>query len=125
MSLSELYTSGGTIWMHPITVLFSINMGIIIFVVFKLVQKKTVHHYWIESIKQLGGLALAFGALSTLVGFFQMFGALEEMKETLPIQVIMGGTKVAIITVMYGLLVFCISLTVYIIIKLMNRTSAA
>lgn len=125
MSLTELYVSGGTPFMHPITLVFIIDIGIIMYVILQLVQKKTMHVNWIESIKQLGGLALALGVWGTLVGFFQMFGALEEIKETLPFQVIMGGTKVALITALYGLLVFCITLTIYIIIKPMNRISPA
>jgi hypothetical protein len=117
-SLSELYSSGGTIWMHPITLLFLINVGIAIFVLLSWVNKKQWLMKWIEAIKQLGGLALAWGAFATLVGLFQAFGALEESKDVIPFQVIMGGLKVALITVLYGLIVFCISQLVYILFKL-------
>lgn len=123
MSLSEFYISGGTVWMNPITFVLIINVGIIIFVILQLSRKAAINTRWIESIKQLGGLALAIGVFGTLAGYFQMFGALEEMKETLPLQVIMGGAKVALITALYGLVVFMLSMVVYIGIKLANRNS--
>lgn len=117
-SLSELYSSGGTIWMHPITLLFLINVGIAVYVLLSWINKKQWLMKWIEAIKQLGGLAVAWGAFATLVGLFQAFGALEESKDVIPFQVIMGGLKVALITVLYGLIVFCISQLVYILFKL-------
>ncbi len=118
MSLSELYVSGGASYMHPISLVFIITLGIIVFIIYRILVKKPVHPKWIEAVKQLGGLGLALGVFGTLVGFFQMFGALEETKELLPFQMIMGGTKVALINVLYGLLTFCFSLVAYILIKL-------
>jgi hypothetical protein len=53
-----------------------------------------------------------------------MFGALEEIKETLPLSVISGGVKVAIINLLYGLIVFCSSLLTYIILKLTDKEKA-
>ena len=62
----------------------------------------------------------AFGAFGTLVGLFFAFGALEAMKETLPFNVISGGLKVALIAVLYGLIVYIITLIAYIILKLLK-----
>jgi uncharacterized membrane protein YjfL (UPF0719 family) len=121
MSLSETYSAGGSLYMHPITLVFIANIVVILMVTLKIIQKKIVEPKWIEAIKQLGGLALALGAFGTIIGFFFAFSDLSEMKETLPLNVIMGGCKVALITVLYGFIVFCISLLVYILIKLFNK----
>ncbi len=125
MSVSDLYVSGGTIWMHPITLLFIINIAIFIYVLFSLIQKKQFNSNWLNAIKQIAGLAVAWGTFSTLAGLFQAFDALENSKDIIPFQVIMGGLKVALITVLYGLIVFCISLVAYIILKLVVRQPAA
>jgi biopolymer transport protein ExbB/TolQ len=117
----ELYVSGGIPYMHPISIVFIINLIVSGYVAVQLLQRKSIGMRWINTIKQLGGLALALGVLGTIIGFFQMFGALEEMKETLPLNVISGGTKVALITALYGLIVFCISLVLYIIFKLTHQ----
>jgi hypothetical protein len=121
MSLSELYVSGGALYMHPITLVFIANLVLIIITILQIVQKKNVNQKLIEMGKQLGGLALALGVFSTVVGLFQAFDALENSKDIIPFQVIMGGLKVALITALYGLIVFCISQLVYIILKLITR----
>lgn len=123
-TLSELYNSGGTIWMHPITLLFIINIAIFIYVLFSLSQKKQFNSNWLSAIKQIAGLAVAWGTFSTLAGLFQAFDALENSKDIIPFQVIMGGLKVALITALYGLLVFCISQLAYIILKLVAANRA-
>lgn len=121
MSLSELYVSGGTPYMHPITIVFIANLILVIITVLQIIQKKKVNPKVIEAGKHVGALALALGIFGTISGFFQMFGALEETKDTIPFNVIMGGTKVALITALYGLIAFCISQLAYILLKLTAR----
>jgi biopolymer transport protein ExbB/TolQ len=123
MSLSELYVSGGTAYMHPITVVFISNLILISISVLKIIQKKTVNEKFIEVGKQLGGLALALGVFGTIAGLFQAFDFLASSMETTEFSVIMGGLKVAMITALYGLIVFCISLLAFIILKLIERQS--
>lgn len=77
---------------------------------------------YLEAIKQIGVLAAVFGSLGTIIGLFAAFDALEGMKEVLPFQVIMGGMKVAVITVIYGLFIFCLSMLAYILLKLSSKT---
>lgn len=117
-TLSELYAWGGAPFMHSLSFLFLANTFIFFYVIVSLIQKKKFNLKWIEAIKQIGGLAAGYGAFSTLIGLFFAFRALEESKEIIPFQVIMGGLKVGLITVLYGLIIFCISLLAYIILKL-------
>ena len=121
MSLSETYTAGGAPFMHPITLVFVANVVLILIVTSKLLQKKVVEPKWIEGIKQLGGFALAFGTFGTIMGFFFAFSDLSARTETLPLNVISGGIVVALITEVYGLVVFIISLLAYILIKLFGK----
>lgn len=122
-TLSQLYDWGGALWMHPITLLFLINIGIIIYAIISKFVSKQLDSKWIEAMKQLSGLALAWGTFASLAGLFQAFEALEESKEVIPFQVIMGGLKVGLITVLYGLIVFCISQVAYIVFKFLSPTS--
>jgi hypothetical protein len=121
----DLYVSGGILYMTPITIVFIINLVVIGFVAYHQLQKKPISLKWAEGIKQLGALALALGALGTMIGFFQMFGALEQIKETLPLNVISGGVNAAIINLLYGLIVFCLSLLAYIILTLTEKKTGA
>lgn len=109
--------------MHPITLLLLINIGIVVYVSIALIQKKEFNSKWLDALKQFSALAAVWGTLSTLIGLFSAFSALEESPEVLPFQVIMGGLKVAVITIMYGLIVFCISMLAYIILRLANKSA--
>jgi MotA/TolQ/ExbB proton channel family len=120
----DIYVAGGTFFMHPLTLLLLINSGLIIFVLINKFQKKTFNRNILEAIRQLGGLALAWGAFSTLIGLFFAFNALEGMKETLPLNVIMGGLKVGLITVLYGLIIFIFSLISFIGLRSMTNNSS-
>ncbi len=122
--MSDLYVAGGVNWMNPITLLFLINVGIIVFVLVSGLTKRQWPSKWLEAMKQLGGLALAWGTFGSLAGLFQIFGVLEEAKEDIPFQMIMGGLKVGLITVLYGLIVFCVSQLAYIIFKLASASSS-
>ena len=124
-TLSELYSWGGAPFMHPLTLLFLINIGIFVYLLISIIQKKQFNPRWLEAIKQIGGLAAAWGTWSTIFGLFQAFDALENSKEIIGFQVIMGGMKVALISILYGFIIFCLSLLTYIIIKLLNRNSPA
>lgn len=117
-TLINTYIAGGTNFMHPITLLFLFNLGVIAYVVLTYLKKKYINGKWLETIKHLGGLALAVGTIGTLTGLFLAFDALETIKEIVPFQVIMGGLKVALINILYGLIVFIISMFVYVVIKL-------
>ena len=119
----DIYVAGGTFFMHTLSLIFFINMGLTIFLVITRLQKKPFNRNILEAIRQVGGLALAWGALSTLVGLFFAFDALEGMKETLPLAVIMGGLKVALISIIYGLIIFIFSLISFIGLRSMANNS--
>jgi MotA/TolQ/ExbB proton channel family len=121
MSFTSLHIEGGVLYMAPLSFLFLLNIGVFFYVVISLFQKKTIDEKWTEAIKQIGGLAAAWGTWSTIVGLFFAFDAIEGSAEVIPFPVICGGLKVAVITVLYGLIVYCISLMAYIILKLVNR----
>ena len=110
--------------MFPLTLLFLTNLVLIGLVLFSTIQKKKVNPNLLETIRQLGGLALAWGVFSTVIGLFFAFGSLEELKNTVPFEVIMGGLKVALITALYGLLIFIVSLIAFIGLRVLNKNTA-
>ena len=120
----DIYRAGGTQFMHPLTLILLVNLGLIIFALITKFQKKTIKEHILEIIRQLGGLALAWGVFSTVVGLFFAFDALEGMKETLPLAVIMGGLKVALISIIYGLIIFIFSLISFIGLRSMTKNSS-
>ena len=121
-NLIDTYIAGGVEFMHPITLLFLFNLGVMAYIIINHFKKRnSVDAKWIETIKHIAGLAVAFGTFGTLAGLFLAFDALEAAKEIIPFQVIMGGLKVALINILYGLIVFFISMIVYVAMKLKIR----
>lgn len=111
------HVEGSIYFMAPLTFLFSVNVILFIFILLK----KDFESNFMVAFKQIGFLIFAFGMFGTLVGFLKMFDALESMKETLPLSVISGGVKVALLNVLYGAGYFCLSHTGYIILKVVSK----
>lgn len=116
------HIEGGIYYMAPLTILFAISVAILAFILLK----KNFESHWIEVYKHIGLLILAYGIFGTLMGFLNMFDALESIKEDLPRQVIAGGVKVALLGVIYGTLYFCIIQAIYLLLRVLiaNRTMA-
>ena len=67
-------------------------------------------------VKEIGLLALAFGFMFTLIGFVQAAGFLQAEADISP-NVIWGGVKVGLIPIIYGFIVYIVSLVLRIIKK--------
>jgi hypothetical protein len=117
-NLIDTYIAGGVEYMHLITLLFLFNVGVIAYVIINHLKKNAIDAKWIETIKHIGGIAVAVGTFGTLAGLFMAFNALEASKEIIPFQVIMGGLKVALINILYGLIIFFFSMLAYVTMKL-------
>lgn len=124
ISITKLHNDGGVIFMIPLSILLTINIGLIIYSIFELFQKGDVSKH-VKAVRQIGVLAAVFGALCTIIGLFEAFGALSRGTQVWPFQVIMGGMRVALITVIYGLFIFCLSMLSYIILKLSSKNLVA
>ena len=79
-------------------------------------------------IKEIGSFALVFGFLTLLIGLYQMFVALQQVAmdlgegvsgifDLVSPDVLFGGLKIALIPVLYGVIIYLISLVVRIIKK--------
>jgi len=118
ISFYDLHIEGGIFFTFPLFLMLAVNFSILIYLVIAQVQKKQVNTKWLETIKQIGGLAAAWGVLGTIIGLFNAFEAIEAMNSMIDPQMLMGGLKVAVITAIYGVLIFCFSLLAYIALKL-------
>ena len=114
------HLEGGIYYMMPLTILFIIDVAILIYVL----VNKNFSSVWLEVFRHIGMLILVYGIFGTLAGFIQMFDALESIKEDLPRQVISGGVKVALITAFYGTVYFCITQAAYIALRILGRNKS-
>jgi len=119
----DLLIEGGLSYMLPLALMLVLNLIFIVLALISKMANKEISEFNLEFIKQLGLLAFVWGIFSTMVGFYQAFSDLSQMTEALPFPVIMGGLKVALITALFGSIVFIISMSAYLGLRWMTKKS--
>ena len=102
------FMMGGPLFMSILTLLF---LG----VVYAALQRKSI-------LKEFGLAALAFGFLGQLIGLLGAFEAIEAAGGVSQ-SILAGGLKVSSITSIYGLLIYCISLIIRILLGWTKTTA--
>ncbi len=62
--------------------------------------------------KSIGLFAMIIGILGQLIGLYDAFAAIEKMGEISP-SMVYGGIKVSIITTLYGIFIYLVSLILW------------
>ncbi len=68
-------------------------------------------------VKEIGAFALVFGFFSMILGVRQVLDFLQGAGNGLPLSVISGGLKVTLIPVLYGMIIYLVSLVIRIFQK--------
>lgn len=118
----SLHIEGGIYFILPLSILAGINIIILGLIVWFLVKKKDID-LLLGIFKHVGGAIGAWGLFGTLAGFLQMFDAIENTKEDLPLQVISSGVKVALLPILYALLLLFFTLIAYVLISARKQFS--
>lgn len=121
MSIYEFHSVGGMPYMLPLSICLIINLVLMVLTIAATVRGQPQSVKKIELIRQVGIFALAWGAFGTLVGLFRAFGDISRSTETIPWQVISGGLKVGLITVLYGFGIFLFTMAALIAISQIRK----
>jgi flagellar motor component MotA len=65
----------------------------------------------VSYIRQVGLLALVVGVLGQLIGLYEAFRAIEIVRDVSP-ALLIGGLKVSMITTLYGIFIYIMSLLI-------------
>ena len=98
----DLFLQGGVLTMSILTFL-------LISVVIAFSKKQ-------ELVKSLGILAFIIGLLSALLGLYSAFNVIEQVGNVAP-SILAGGIKIAFVNLIYGLIIYMISISLDIIGK--------
>ena len=98
----DLFLQGGVLTMSLLTFL-------LISVIIAFSKKQ-------ELIKSLGVLAFIIGLLSAILGLYSAFNVIEQMGDVAP-AILAGGVRIAFTNLIYGLIIYMISLVLDIIGK--------
>ena len=112
MNLLELYKMGGWQFMGMLTILALVIIGFCakkVIDLFLTTKKSPPKLKWgLNYIRSLGLLALVVGVFGQVLGLFEAFQAIEEIKEVPP-SLLAGGLKVSSITTIYGFIIYIFS----------------
>jgi len=116
----ELHIMGGWQFM---SVLFLILVSILILTALGFIQAYSKENAnlvrlknYIESIKFLGGFAAVWGILGQGIGVYMACVAIQEVQDVSP-ALLAGGFQVSMITALYGIIIFLLSLIFKFILK--------
>lgn len=98
----DLFYMGGPLFMSILTLLL---VGVIV--------SAWKYQQW---VKEFGLLALTFGILGQLIGLYSAFQAMEQ-SGNISQEMLAGGLKISMITTLYGVLIYLISIVIRIFQK--------
>ncbi len=110
--MMNLFMMGGPLFMGILSLML---IGVIISVVRYLkAEEKTKNK--LDLIKSFGLLAMVTGILGQLIGLFDALKAIEMAGQIAP-GILAAGVKISMITTLYGLTIYVISLITWITLK--------
>ncbi|WP_075590222.1 MotA/TolQ/ExbB proton channel family protein [Labilibacter marinus] len=110
----ELFYKGGPLFMGILSILF---ISMVVWMIFHLTQSSSSENNKEQTLRNfnygrsIGLLALIIGILGQLIGFYSALSAME-LHDVSPTMVV-AGIKVSMITTLYGMLIYIISLLLW------------
>jgi len=114
--MKNLFYMGGPLFMGILTVILIIMVAWAVYHFLPVITKKEVNlaqtKAKLKHIKTFGTFALVTGIFGQLIGLYQAFSILEEVGN-ISQSLIAGGLKVSLISTIYGIVIFLISLLLW------------
>lgn len=108
----DLFYQGGPLFMGILTIIF-----VLLIIVSVMIWLGKVSDFIdLDLVRQMGLFALVMGIFAQLIGLYQAFSAIQEMGSVSP-AMLAGGIQVSMITTLYGILIFMISIGIHIVLK--------
>lgn len=123
MKLMQLYYEGGSLIMFVITMAALLMLIFSGLKVFRMSLKKQFDQLHLNYILIFGSLALVIGILGQGIGLIQAMDIIEKAGDISP-ALLAGGFKVSLIAPLYGLIIFLISLIIWVVLKEINLRKA-
>ena len=119
--MSDLFYQGGPLFMGLLTLIFIAMIAISAIngmpVLKGNISDPQTAARKIGYIRSVGLFALIIGILAQLIGLFSAFQAIELKAVEVSPQIIAAGFKVSMITTIYGLIIFALSLLIWFVLS--------
>lgn len=114
--MKSLFFEGGPLFMGILTAILIVLIAWTVYHFFSFLINKEINFSVsasrLKHIKTIGIFALFTGILGQLIGFYQVFDIVEREGD-IPTSLWLGGLKVTMISTMYGILIFLLSLLLW------------
>lgn len=125
--MKDLFYMGGPLFMGILTILFIAMLAwyVVTYLAYRSggIPDEKQALIKISNGRSLGLFAMITGILGQLIGLYQAFSAIEGAGDVSP-ALVMGGLKVSMITTIYGIIIYLISLFIWFLLSvLIGRTS--
>ena len=119
--MMDLFYKGGPLFMGILTTICAVMIGVAI-INGMLILKGTSNEANANSrrlayIKSVGLFALVVGLLGQLIGLYSAFSAIELHEVDVSPAMLAGGFKVSMITTLYGLIIYALSLIIWMLLS--------
>ena len=114
--MKELFYMGGPLFMSILTILLIMMVLWIVFGFTRgIIKKPSNVEKTLQNIsygKSIGLFAMITGILGQLIGFYDAFAAIERVGDVSP-AMMFGGIKVSMITTIYGIVIYMLSIILW------------
>lgn len=119
MKLFQLFYEGGPAFMRVITLFGLLMLASSGYKIFRMIMKKEFDLFQLNYILLFGSLSLISGILGQGIG---LFGAMEAIQQAADISpaLLAGGFRVSMITPLYGIMIFILTLIFWGVLKEIN-----
>ncbi len=125
--MKDLFYMGGTLFMSILTILFVLMLTYSVFSLISILNNKNEEVLKIRSrlshIKSIGLFSVVTGILGQLIGLYTAFSAIEKAADISP-ALIYGGIKISMITTLYGIIIYLISILIWFVLDLLASRKA-
>ena len=122
--MKDLFYMGGPLFMGILTTLLLIVLAISVYFVIQIVSGKSVNKknfsHQLTYIRSVGLFTMITGILGQLIGLMMAFSAIEQAMDISP-AIIAGGLKVSMITTLYGIFIYLLSILIWFILDLWHQ----
>lgn len=118
--MKDLFYQGGPLFMGVLSILFIVMIAFFAYSIFKYdngVNKEQALRN-ISNVKSIGLFALVFGILGQLIGLYTGLSVIEQAGNISP-SLLSQGIKISMISTMYGLLIFAVSIVLSLVSNIM------
>lgn len=95
--------------------------GIAIYTIVQLIKGVPLPKKHLKGIPIAGSLAFMLGILAQAIGLYQAMSAIQAAGDVSP-ALLAGGFQVSMIAPIYGILIFIISLIIYLVVNLLQNS---